>query len=27
LTIQLDEKTKNWVYTLTGHYYAKGKKY
>lgn len=25
LTIQQDEKTKNWVYTLTGNYYAKGK--
>lgn len=27
LTIQQDEKTKNWIYTLTGHYYAKGKNY
>jgi hypothetical protein len=27
LTIKLDEKTRNWVYTLTGHYYAKGKNY
>lgn len=27
LTIQQDEKTKNWTYTLTGHYYAKGKNY
>ena len=27
LNIQSDDKTKNWVYTLTGHYYAKGKNY
>ncbi len=27
LTILQDQNTKNWVYTLTGHYYAKGKKY
>lgn len=26
LTLQQDEKTKNWTYTLTGHYYANGKK-
>jgi len=25
LTIEQDEKTKNWTYTLTGNYYAKGK--
>lgn len=27
LTIQQDDKTKKWIYTLTGHYYAKGKNY
>lgn len=27
LTIQKDEETKAWNYTLTGHYYAKGKDY
>jgi hypothetical protein len=25
LTIEQDEKTKNWTYSLTGHFYAKGK--
>ena len=27
ITLEQNEKTKNWTYTLTGHYYAKGKNF